>query len=121
MTERDVCEIFCFDIEKVNRVKKKIKNTMGLADIFKALADDTRVKIAYALATEGELCVCDVANIIDTSVANASHHLRLLRQMGLAKYEKRGKMVYYSLDDEHVLSLINQAFEHLQEGKHHGR
>ncbi|MDD2497414.1 MAG: metalloregulator ArsR/SmtB family transcription factor [Desulfitobacteriaceae bacterium] len=121
MTERDVCEIFCSDMEKVNRVKNRIKSTIGLADIFKALADDTRVKIAYALATEGELCVCDVANIIDSSVANASHHLRILRQMGLAKYEKRGKMVYYSLDDEHVLSLINQAFEHLQEGKHHGR
>lgn len=120
MTGQDVCEIFCSNLEKVQRVKEKLRNTTGLADIFKALADDTRVKIACALAEEGELCVCDVANIIESTVANASHHLRILRQMGLAKYEKRGKMVFYSLDDGHVSTLIGQAFEHLQEGKHHG-
>lgn len=118
--ENDICEIFCSDAEKVKRIKNNLQVTLGLANIFKALADDTRVKIAYALASEGELCVCDVANIIDSSVANASHHLRMLRQMGLAKYEKRGKLVFYSLDDNHVLTLINQAFDHLQEGKHRG-
>lgn len=121
MAEIDVCEIFCSDQSKVKRVKEKLQGSAGLADIFKALADDTRIKIAYALALEGELCVCDIANIIESSVANASHHLRVLRQMGLAKYEKRGKMVFYSLDDDHVFTLINQAFEHLQEEKHHGK
>lgn len=118
MVNKEVCEIFCSNEEKVKRVKEKLKGTEGLANIFKALADDTRVKIAYALWSEGELCVCDVANVIDSTVANASHHLRMLRQMGLAKHEKRGKLVYYSLDDNHVGTLIEQAFEHLKEGKH---
>ena len=114
----DLCEIYCSNLEKVSRVKNRLKNTKGLADIFKALADENRAKIAVALAAEEELCVCDVANVLETSVANASHHLRILHQMGLAKYEKRGKLVFYSLDDGHVRTLISQALEHLREGRH---
>lgn len=79
------------------------------------MADDTRMKIAYALCVEQELCVCDVANIIGSSVATASHHLRLLRNMGLAKYRKEGKLVFYSLDDDHVKQLILLAMVHSKE------
>lgn len=111
----DVCEIQCFDEAKVQRLKPAVREADGVAKIFKALADDTRAKIIYALALEEELCVCDVAAIIGTTMATASHHLRLLRNMGLAKYRKEGKLVFYSLDDEHVRHLIVAGVEHAQE------
>lgn len=112
------CEIFCYDEEKVNRLKGDLQqqDTLSVAKIFKALADDTRVKVAYALSQEDELCVCDVANIVGCTMATASHHLRLLRNLGLAKYRKEGKLVFYSLDDVHVKQLIQLAFLHSKEG-----
>ncbi|GAF11667.1 cadmium efflux system accessory protein [Bacillus sp. JCM 19045] len=85
------------------------------ADIFKALADETRLKIAFALTQENELCVCDVANIIGTSNATASHHLRHLRNLRIAKSRKEGKLVFYSLDDPHVITLVTMAMAHGQE------
>ncbi|MTI85569.1 MAG: helix-turn-helix transcriptional regulator [Firmicutes bacterium] len=107
----DVCDCFSFDEEKVDRLKEQVKVTEGLGQIFKALGDDNRIKIAYALSRE-ELCVCDVAETIDSSVAAASHHLRLLKNLGLAKSRKQGKMVYYSLRDECVKAIIGVALEH---------
>lgn len=115
-TEQDTCEVFTYDPIKVERLKRELGPTDGLALLFKALADDTRVRIAYALSRE-ELCVCDVAHLMDISVATASHHLRLLRNMGLAKYRKEGKLVFYSLDDMHVVTLIQMAMEHVGEVK----
>jgi DNA-binding transcriptional ArsR family regulator len=111
----DVCDIPSVNEAKVNRLKPKMQEADGVAKIFKALADDTRAKIIYALALEEELCVCDVASVIGGSIANTSHHLRLLRSMGLAKYRKEGKLVYYSLDDEHVRHLILSGVEHAAE------
>ncbi len=117
----DICEVTCVDGEKVKRVKESIsqQNTMAVSQIFKALSDDTRIKIAYSLSEEEELCVCDVANIVGCTTATASHHLRLLRNLGLAKYRKEGKLVFYSLDDDHVKQLIQIAFEHQKEVKSH--
>ncbi|UII56140.1 metalloregulator ArsR/SmtB family transcription factor [Cytobacillus spongiae] len=117
MKPKDVCETACVDEPKVKRVKEEIsqQNTLEVSKIFKALSDDTRIKVAYSLSVEDELCVCDVANIVGCSTATASHHLRLLRNMGLAKYRKEGKLVYYSLDDDHVRQLIQIAFEHQKE------
>lgn len=119
MSTSDNCEIFCFDEVKVNRVKGMIdqQSIQGMVRIFKALADETRMKIAYALCAEDELCVCDIANIINGSTATASHHLRLLKNMGLAKYRKEGKLVFYSLDDDHVKQLILMAHVHADEQK----
>lgn len=114
LEERDTCDVFCYDRDKVYRLRAEVEKTRGLALLFKALADDTRVKIAYALSQE-ELCVCDVARITGTSVATASHHLRLLRNLGLARYRREGKLVFYSLDDDHVRRIIANAFAHLQE------
>jgi ArsR family transcriptional regulator, lead/cadmium/zinc/bismuth-responsive transcriptional repressor len=113
----DRCEIYCYDEEKVKRVQTSLEKVkpMDTAQLFKALADPTRLKIAYALVQEDELCVCDVANIIDSTLATASHHLRLLRNMGLAKYRKEGKLVFYSLDDDHVKQLVQLAFDHSKE------
>lgn len=114
--DKHVCEIFCFDEEKVNRIKREVTVTEGLGQMFKALGDETRIKIIYALSRE-ELCVCDVAQIINATVAAASHHLRLLKAQGLAKSRKQGKMVFYSLDDECVKTIIEAALEHFK-GEH---
>jgi DNA-binding transcriptional ArsR family regulator len=112
--EQDTCELFCYDPERVEQLKKALKGTEGISLLFKALADDTRVRIALAL-TQSELCVCDVAHLMGISVATASHHLRILRNMRLAKYRKEGKLVFYSLDDGHVVTLIEQAMAHYKE------
>lgn len=87
----------------------------SVSQLFKILGDETRVKIMYALTKQEELCVCDVAAIVDSSVATASHHLRTLKKHGLAKIRKEGKNVYYSLDDHHVHDLIKIAIEHSEE------
>src|SRR5690625_3681324 len=111
----DTCDTFCFDEEKVNRIQPQIDTVNGVELIFKALSDPTRLKIAYALTLAKELCVCDVANIIGSTTATASHHLRLLRNMKLAKYRKEGKLVFYSLDDDHVRQLVYTALVHAKE------
>jgi DNA-binding transcriptional ArsR family regulator len=106
-----VCECFSYDEEKVSRLKREVAVTSGMGQLFKALGDETRIKIIYALARE-ELCVCDVAQIIDSSVATASHHLRLLKNMGLARSRKQGKMVFYSLADRCVETIVEAALQH---------
>lgn len=111
----DVCEIVCYDEEKVSRLRPQLNVPEGISTIFKALADETRFRIAYALTLEHELCVCDVAHLIGTTIANASHHLRTLRNMGLARHRKEGKLVYYSLQDEHVKTIIRMALDHYKE------
>ena len=88
---------------------------MTISQIFKALSNDTRIKIAYALSEEVELCVCDVANIVESTTVTASHHLRLLHNLGLAKYRKEGRLVFYSLDNDHIRQLIHIAFTHQRE------
>ncbi|RDY70473.1 ArsR/SmtB family transcription factor [Halobacillus sp. SY10] len=112
---KDTCDTFCYDEELVQRVQPKMDEVLGVELIFKALSDATRLKIAYALTLENELCVCDVANIIGSTTATASHHLRLLRNMKLAKYRKEGKLVFYSLADEHVHQLVSIAIQHSNE------
>lgn len=110
----DVCEIFCFNPEKVKRLKQGLYQAKGLGNLFKGLSDETRASILFCLSKE-ELCVCDVASIMGMSIQAVSHHLRLLRTMNLVKYRKDGKLVYYSLDDEHISSLIYAGMAHLQE------
>lgn len=123
VVEKDTCDIYCYDEEKVNRIQALLKNENdGLSRIvhlFKALADENRTKIVYALCQDKELCVCDVANIIGSSIATASHHLRTLRKQELVNYRKDGKMAFYSLDDEHIKQLIFIAMTHRQEEKTH--
>lgn len=115
ISSKDTCETFCYDAEIVNQIQPKIDTVNGVELIFKALSDPTRLKIAYALTLAKELCVCDVANIIGSTTATASHHLRLLRNMKLAKYRKEGKLVFYSLDDDHVRQLVYTALVHAKE------
>ena len=84
-----------------------------LAQTFKALAEPTRLKIIYILS-KSPLCVCDIANLLDMTQSAISHHLRLLRNLRLVKFKKEGKMVIYSLDDDHVLQLFKQGLDHVQ-------
>ncbi len=117
VNENETCEVFSYDEQKVKRVAPIVEgeNLGAVAGIFKALADETRLKVAYALLQEEELCVCDIAHIIKASTATTSHHLRLLRNMGIAKSRKVGKLVFYSLDDEHVRTLITTGVVHGKE------
>ncbi|WP_192598943.1 ArsR/SmtB family transcription factor [Sporosarcina limicola] len=117
---KEVCEVTIVHDDVVSGVQKMLPDLGGMVQIFKALADETRLKIAYSLTLEEEMCVCDVAAVIGSSVATASHHLRYLRDQSLAKSRKKGKMVYYSLTDNHVHQLVRIAFEHTTEGDKHG-
>lgn len=116
-TRADTCEVFSSDKEKVMHLKEKMKKTDPVepARLFKGLGDETRFRIAYALYLEQELCVCDMAGILGISVATTSHHLRLMKNLGLTRSRKAGKMVYYSLDDDHVRQLVKLAIEHAEE------
>jgi DNA-binding transcriptional ArsR family regulator len=108
------CEDLCISKSKAEELKKSIpEQTAKMAALFKALGDETRSRILYLLSLEKDICVCHIAEILDSSVSNISHHLRLLRAYNIVKYRKIGKNVLYSLDDEHVLSIIKAGFEHV--------
>lgn len=85
-----------------------------LAELFKIFGDSTRVKILYALF-EAELCVGDLANLLGLTQTAVSHQLRILKSSKLVKSRKDGKIVFYSLADGHVYSIINQGMEHVEE------
>lgn len=109
----DVCDQFCLSGE-VEDLRARVLEVAGLSEIFKVLGDETRTKILYLLSHR-ELCVCDLATVLEMSLPAISHHLRLLKAFRLVKYRREGKMVYYSLDDEHILNMISQAQEHFAE------
>ncbi|MBW1854828.1 MAG: winged helix-turn-helix transcriptional regulator [Deltaproteobacteria bacterium] len=103
--------------KKVELVQKSMKSEDAfeyLAETFKALGDHTRIKIIYALAQE-ELCVYCIAKILNMSDSAISHHLRVLRNIKLVKHRKEGKMVYYSLDDDHIIHILKDGLEHIEE------
>lgn len=110
----DLCEVTCVHKDKVMRVRNELKKSRAdeVVDLFKVLADKTRVTIVHALSMEEELCVCDVCTIVGCSKATASHHLRLLKKIGLAQSRKEGKFVYYALDDDYVRQLVKLVFIH---------
>ena len=112
-----VCEVNFIDEKKVKAVQKKLpKDSLinALSETFKSLSDFTRLKILLSLAEE-ELCVCDIAALTNVSVSAISHQLRLLKNTRLVNYRKEGKMVYYSLDDEHINKIVDEAKKHCLE------
>ncbi len=112
-----VCEIQIIDKAKVKSTRAKLSKfseALQIAEIFKLLGDPTRLKIILALI-ENELCVCDLSAVINASVSAVSHQLRLLKSARLIKYRKDGKMVYYSIDDDHIKNLVDQLKEHVSE------
>jgi len=116
--ERDICQTSCVNQLRVERVFAELpkeKLLQGATEIFKMLADPNRLRLLHALSQE-ELCVCDLAALVDVSDSAVSHQLRLLRNARLVKYRREGKMVYYQLDDEHVESLLQEGLRHAEEG-----
>ena len=85
-----------------------------LAELFKIFGDSTRIKILYALL-ESELCVCDLASLMDVTQSAVSHQLRVLKASKLVKFRREGKTVYYSLADDHVMRILSQGMEHIME------
>jgi DNA-binding transcriptional ArsR family regulator len=86
----------------------------SLADLFSILGDPTRVRIVDALS-EGELCVCDIAEQVGITESAVSHQLRLMRTMRVVKGRREGRCVYYTLDDQHIVSLFQQGLRHVSE------
>ena len=105
------------DIEKVKKIKKIMPSDdllFDIAEVFKVFGDTTRMKIISALL-EAELCVGDIAEITNSTQSAISHQLRVLKQAKLVKFRKEGKIVYYSLDDEHVSEMYEMAKRHIEE------
>lgn len=119
MKKKDTCEIFCYDEEKVNRIQGDLQTVdiSGVSQMLKAIADENRAKITYALCQDEELCVCDIANILGVTIANASHHLRTLYNQGVVNFRKEGKLALYSLGDEHIRQIMMIALAHKKEVK----
>lgn len=86
----------------------------ALADLFKTFGDPTRIRILHVLS-QGEICVNDLAEILDMTASAISHQLRLLKQTRLVKSRRDGKLMYYSLDDDHVSTMFAQGMEHIKE------
>jgi len=113
----DLCDVPCFEEEVVWRVRlsQPDEGTLeGTRKIFALLADQNRLLILHALQTGRELCVCDLAHVLDTSVATASHHLRRLRDLGLLSTRRQGKLVLYSLSTSWVADMTRQALREVK-------
>lgn len=112
---KGLCELTKVNEQAVEHVRNQMPDLSKVTKLLKALADETRLKITYALTIEERLCVCDIATIIGISSATASHHLRYLKEHGLAKSTREGKLMYYSLADDHVYQIVKIAYEHSEE------
>jgi DNA-binding transcriptional ArsR family regulator len=109
------CTIIHEDI--VEKVKAKLlteEKSYSLSEFFKFFGDNTRIKIIHALSME-EMCVCDISVLLNMSQSAISHQLKGLRQSKLVKPRKEGKVVYYSLDDDHIKQIFNQGLQHINE------
>ena len=85
-----------------------------LAELFKVFGDSTRIKILYALF-ESELCVGDLAQLLNVSVSAISHQLKILKDAKLVKFRRDGKIIFYMLDDDHVRTMLSMGMEHVEE------
>ena len=114
-----VCDCNIIHEDSVNNTISKMKDDDTInrvAEFFKILGDTTRVKILFAL-DQNELCVCDIANILNMSKSSISHQLGTLRRAGIVKCKKIGKEVFYMLDDEHVKEVFEVGMEHIEHKK----
>ncbi len=113
----DTCEVTYVHKDKVNSARKALhddKTVFELSELFKILGDPTRLKIVLALSKE-ELCVCDIAALLTMTDSAISHQLRLLKNLRLVTFRRKGKMTYYALDDEHIEDLLRFAVRHVSE------
>ena len=113
----EICKCTTIHENVVEKVKKEItsdEKLKNLSAFFKAFADDTRIKIINALLIS-EMCVCDIAALLNVSQSAVSHQLKTLKQLRLVKYRREGKVVYYSLDDIHIKDIFSEALDHINE------
>ena len=111
------CQEALVHSEAVDQVRRQLppdEQLYDLAELFKIFGDSTRVKILYALL-EAELCVCDIAKLMEVTQSAVSHQLRVLKNSKLVKFRREGKTVYYSLADDHVIHILAQGMEHILE------
>jgi ArsR family transcriptional regulator len=109
------CDVIHADV--VDEVRQRMPNEADLydlSDFFKIFGDSTRVKIIWAL-DEKELCVCDIAVLLNMTKSAISHQLKTLKQANLVKFRREGKVVYYSLKDDHVKDIFEKGMEHIKE------
>ena len=114
--EQLTCDVFCVNTETVNKIKRRmpdIEEVQKLSAIYKALGEPTRFRIMYCLKQD-EMCVCDISSILNMSQSAISQQLRVLRNLRLVKHRKEGKMVYYSLDDEHIFGILDEGLNHIR-------
>lgn len=115
--EVERCGFLHLHKDKVEQVMAQMppdEQLYDLAELFKVFGDSTRIKILYALF-ESELCVCDIAQLLNLTQTAVSHQLRVLKGSKLVKFRREGKTVFYSLDDDHVRRIIGQGMEHLSD------
>ena len=113
----ETCEVSVIHEDVLARVKAKMPDeepVYEVSELFKVFGDSTRVKILYALL-EAELCVCDIAKLMEVTQSAVSHQLRVLKNSKLVKFRREGKTVYYSLADDHVIHILAQGMEHILE------
>jgi DNA-binding transcriptional ArsR family regulator len=113
----DVCEVPDTDEARVARVRQHLVSeqaALSLADTFRVLGDPTRVRMLDALS-HGELCVCNLAAAVGLSESAVSHQLRLLRGRRLVRPRRAGRMVFYAIDDQHIMDLFAQGRRHVEE------
>ena len=101
-------------VNSVRAVMPENKVFLDLATIYKMFSDNTRLRILWALS-QNVMCVCDLAVLLNMTKSAISHHLKHLRLTNLVKYDKQGKVVYYSLADDHVKDIFEKGFEHIKE------
>lgn len=101
-------------VEKVEKVLPDEQQLLDLSEFFKVFGDSTRIKILYVLS-QSEMCVCDIATLLQMGQSAISHQLRVLKQMRLVKFRRDGKTVFYSLSDDHIQTILAQGMEHISE------
>lgn len=115
--ERCNCTVIHEDVANEVKGKMPVEGTLyNLSEFFKVFGDATRVKILWALA-QSELCVCDIAVVLNMTQSAISHQLRVLKQAKLVKNRRDGKIVYYSLDDSHIKQIFEQGLMHINENR----
>ena len=115
--EIEQCDFIHVHEDIVNRVTKVMPDEdqlMDLAEFFKIFGDSTRIKILYVLS-QAEMCVCDIATLLQMGQSAISHQLRVLKQMRLVKFRRDGRTVFYSLADGHIQTILAQGLEPIQE------
>lgn len=111
------CSVNTIHSDVVEDVKEKIppdEILYDLAELFKVFGDSTRIKIICALF-ESEMCVCDLSALLGVSQSAISHQLRTLKSSRLVRYRREGKVVYYSLDDDHIKHIFDEGLNHITE------